>query len=445
MGRMTGWWQRNWRRGAVLLIVLIVLLVAARTIAGWWIGRQIEQEVARLEKAYGSLNTRSMNPPIVPGPENRARVMRGAAELAAFDYSEKTQEMGRYFTGTGRPAAVMDYMRQLVDQNKLAVYVAEQGRTLPRATWELSYFRGETSHMPTNLMRLNMLLAAACRVELEDGHLDRAVEVALTGLAEASSMRNEWTTQMQSYRIAAVHQQLGCMQEMLQRTEPSAQALSDVAVALTDNRWPDPTRMGFIGELKTANAWFTELEQGRAVEYPWATWPRSAGPVNWLVRPIISYHRLSDLRALDRFIQLQALAPYQRDAAHTPLPAPSQEELRKAREWQESRSPVLKALRMTFVTPWLSNEIDIGWEFHSALNAAETSVALRRYRLDHGWYPDALSQLVPQYLAWVAIDPFTGRPPEYAKQGAGFELHAHRAKGMNGGFGQALFDWRIPR
>jgi len=102
-----------------------------------------------------------------------------------------------------------------------------------------------------------------------------------------------------------------------------------------------------------------ELEQGRVVEYPWATSLRRAGPVNWLLRPVVSYHRLSDLRALDRFIQVQALAPYRREAAQAPPFAPSLEERREFREFQESRSPVLKVLRMTFVLASLRwNEIE---------------------------------------------------------------------------------------
>jgi hypothetical protein len=450
MARMTGVWRRNWRRAAVLLVALVVLIVATRTISGWWIGRQLGEEVARLEKSYGGLNVRSINPPLVPEPKNRARVMRAAAELTVVDRTKGSwvihgwSPMMDCLSGGDCPAPATGAMRQFVEQNRLAVYVATQGRTLPEATWELNYFRAVTTHMPRNVFQLNMLLGSACRVELEDGHLDRAVEVALTGLAEASSMRNEWARLMQFDRMNAVHQQAGCVREMLQRAEPSAQALSDVAAALADSRWPDPTRMGLIGELKIANVWFIELERGRAVEYPWATSLGSAGPINWLLRPIVAQRRLGDLRALDRFIQLQALAPYQRDAAHT-LPAPSPEEQRKAREWGLTRSAVLKVLRTTFVTQWLPNEIDIGWEFHSVLNAAETSVALRRYRLDVGSYPDALPQLVPKYLPWVPIDPFTGRPLEYAKHGAGFELHAQRAKDPTRGYGQALFDWRIPR
>ena len=68
---------------------------------------------------------------------------------------------------------------------------------------------------------------------------------------------------------------------------------------------------------------------------------------------------------------------------------------------------------------------DEGFEqFNSTLNATELAVALRRFRLDHGTYPDDLSALVPAYAARVPIDPFTGQPPVYSRQGAGFHLHA---------------------
>jgi hypothetical protein len=128
------------------------------------------------------------------------------------------------------------------------------------------------------------------------------------------------------------------------------------------------------------------------------------------------------------------------------LPWRSAEEDRKARDWPLLRSPVLRALRATFITPYLPDGIDTGWEFHSVLNMAETAVALRRYRLDRGSYPDALSQLVPQYLPWVPLDPFTGRPLEYAQQASGFELRAHRAKGNEQWVTEkVLFDWRIAR
>jgi hypothetical protein len=77
----------------------------------------------------------------------------------------------------------------------------------------------------------------------------------------------------------------------------------------------------------------------------------------------------------------------------------------------------------------LGRAIESGDEFISQLNAAELAVALRRFRLDRGAYPDDLSALAPEYLANVPIDPFTGRPPVYTRKGAGFELHAEGPKG----------------
>ena len=66
----------------------------------------------------------------------------------------------------------------------------------------------------------------------------------------------------------------------------------------------------------------------------------------------------------------------------------------------------------------------MGIKHNSVLGVTEIGVALRRYRLDRGSYPDELSALVPAYLARLPIDPVTGRPPVYARSGAGFTLKA---------------------
>lgn len=42
--------------------------------------------------------------------------------------------------------------------------------------------------------------------------------------------------------------------------------------------------------------------------------------------------------------------------------------------------------------------------------AAQTAVAMTRYRLDHGAFPARLADLVPAYLDEVPADPFDGSP-----------------------------------
>ena len=94
-------------------------------------------------------------------------------------------------------------------------------------------------------------------------------------------------------------------------------------------------------------------------------------------------------------------------------------------------------------TAGLERSIESGDRFTSGLNAAELAVALRRFRLDHGSYPDELSALAPEYLASVPIDPFTGRPPVYARKGAGFELHAEGPKSRTPR--PPELDWVVPK
>jgi hypothetical protein len=53
---------------------------------------------------------------------------------------------------------------------------------------------------------------------------------------------------------------------------------------------------------------------------------------------------------------------------------------------------------------------------------AAIAVALRRFRLDHGTYPNTLDELVPMYIKVVPFDPFTDRQPGFLRSGAGFEL-----------------------
>jgi hypothetical protein len=56
----------------------------------------------------------------------------------------------------------------------------------------------------------------------------------------------------------------------------------------------------------------------------------------------------------------------------------------------------------------------------TTLTLLETEVALRRYQMAHGRYPEKLSQLVPEYLKSEPIDPFgLGKPLRYQRKDEG--------------------------
>jgi hypothetical protein len=437
------WWRRRWRRIAVVLLILVAVLLVVRAALDVWVGHRLNDEVARLEKIYGRLDPATLAPPRIPRAENRARVMRAAASLLVVE----TKQLGtlNWFANPSRQPSsqLMENLGRLLEENQLAVQVAEQGRRRPKSDWEIDYGHDE-ANLPRvpDVRTLGSVLAASCRVDVEAGRGDQAAEAALAGLAEAGSFREEPVTIIQLIRIAVASEQFKCLRHLLGRGEPSAALLSEVASALAENRTPDPARTAFLGELKQFNYVFTEMEQGRAGNYVGITAsPAWAAIIGWAGRPLIRYGRLRFLWGMARIIELHAVAPFARKPSDV-AQWPKTREERRPSWWQ-----FVQRFHATFEVASRFAGIDqSGYEYQSQLNAAEVAVALRRFRLDRGKYPDALADLAPQYLAQVPIDPFTGHPPDYARKGAGFELRAHRARPITTGTtDERLFEWKIPR
>jgi hypothetical protein len=434
---LINWWRRRWRRIAVVLLILVAVLLVVRAALDVWVGHKLNDEVARLEKIYGRLDPATLAPPRIPRAENRARVMRAAASLLVVE----TSQLGTLnsFTNPSRQPSsqLMENLGRLLEENRLAVQVAEQGRRRPKSNWEIDYAHDE-AYFPRllDVRTLGTVLAASCRVDVDAGRTDQAAEAALAGLAEAASLREEPVTIIQLIRITVASEQLTCLRDLLDRGEPSAARLSDLAAALSENRTPDPIHTAFIGELKHANYMFGQMQRGNVGRYvgvsPGPAW---AGPIAWLSRPLIRYGRLGYLRGMARAIELQSVPPFARrpsDAAQWP-------QTTWPRWWQ-----FMQPFDAAFLGSGLRNMAESGYQYLSVLNAAEVAVALRRFRLDRGRYPDALADLAPQYLAQIPIDPFTGRPPEYVREGAGFELRAN-GRGWMSVKDRQLLEWRIGR
>jgi hypothetical protein len=62
------------------------------------------------------------------------------------------------------------------------------------------------------------------------------------------------------------------------------------------------------------------------------------------------------------------------------------------------------------------------------LRIAMTELAVRAYSLDHSAPPNRLSQLVPDYLPAVLIDPLTDQPPVYERNGQGYVVFSSEIK-----------------
>ena len=421
MKRPKGTWRR---RMLVVAIATILLLLLVRAVVDTWASSRIKVVVTRLEQQNGSLDLRTLSVPPVPEGENRARAIRAAAALINYAPLTSWSEYQNSFSAFMKqqpPAPMPADLRAFVETNRATLRVAADARSRPQSNWEADY--ASESNVPRLLevrTLSNTIYLAALR-DLEVARPDDAAQSIASGLAMAASLRQEPWLIVQLIRMAVSVQHFEAVQRLLMHSEPSAASLGELAKWLGENRVPDPIHLGIVSELKLIHSKLPELDRAEGLAEMMITGaqPSSFGgrPFNWLGRPWI---RLAWIECLEQMGQLLEVQTGPR-----PRPAP-----------RPNRHPVF--------CPGLERAMDSGDHFNSGLGLTELAVALRRFRIERGQYPDALSSLVPTYMASMPIDALTGKAPVYSRQGAGFRLQAEKGKNAFGSTA-AVLDWKVPK
>jgi hypothetical protein len=375
-----------------LLLGVLVVLVAGIGFDVWtrW---QLEPELARVESRYGSLHGPTLVAPPVGAEYNSARFVRAAAALTvrpnASPYSVLMASV-RDFEKLPESSIVPRDLQAFLDANTEALRLAGDAIDRHQSSWDADYFGGGYVPRWLDVRTLSDVIAVAAALDRKAGRADEASRKTAAGLAVAASIRHEPSLIPQLIRIVVATQHCDGARALIVGSEPSKAALDTLARILGDNRETDPLRVGLLAESRYGYDQLEVMERQ---------------PLGRIGRPFVRLAKVHHLRNMERLLELQA-GP----RPHPPFPAPFLGRL----DWR----------RFSVNFPGLQSAIDSGDQYSSVLGVAELGVALRRYRLDRGSYPDELSALVPAYVARLPIDPVTGRPPAYARSGAGFTLKA---------------------
>lgn len=388
------------RRLIVLLLLIVIALLAVRAVADLWLGRRLTAEIARLEEQYGPLqwdNVRKRNAwrvwPRRIAPENRARLIdAAAARITMSDVNANL--LYRLHVASSITA---DQAREIADRNREAVQLAIGAARLPYSNWDITYV-GEPGNIP-NLMDLGYLskiLTIAARSDVDAGRANDAVADVTAGFAQSAAMGSEPVPVMLVNAALVAFEQQEVLKDVLERSEPSALSLTMLAAAIDETLVPHPARAALLGELKHGRAVWPMVENGwlwgrRFLDYSTPEAPtRWMRGVAWTFRPVIRFMAMRDLADKARAVDAASVTRSERAGI---VPQPS---------------------RISWINGIDSSTAIVG--------RAAIAVALRRFRIDHGAYPNALDELAPTYLKTVPLDPFTTRQPEYERTGAGFEL-----------------------
>jgi hypothetical protein len=403
---LAGTRRRRWR---LFVLAGILIVLVAYLGLDVWAGYRVNVAAARFDVRYGGLSDRHLTTAVVPAANNRARLIRAASALTVSMSTPATAA----FTNLSRAPEMKPLSQELrafVQANEPALNMIADAGARTESSWETEYADPSNAPPWMDIRALWQAVYVAALLKIEDGQPDEAAKRIASGLAMAASLRQEPNLIAQLYRIAIADRQFDAIQRLITRTEPSKTALEEVAGRLAENRAPDPVRVGLLGEVRLVHAALKRTGQGGFEDGLFGRGPSPwKGPLARVGRPFVRLAHASYLRDLEQLLDLQA----------GPRPRPQFKE--------PSRLPLVGRLTGR-LTAGLERAIATGDDFLSELGAAEVAVALRRYRLDRGAYPDELAALVPAYLAELPVNPFTAKPPVYARQSTGFTLTAPRSE-----------------
>ena len=414
------------RRILLLLICAMVLLLMACGGLDLWAGYKLRAQVARPRTRYGSeRDTLRLRP--VPAADNRARCQSSAALIVPGPDTSKIYPIRREQASPCRLKA-------------------------PRLRGEQP-IRDEPGNKPRNPHTIAVELgdrAARCRQPARLAGDPDAVKRALchrTSGIEAGRADEAAKAVMSVWRLPRRWDRSGCCAAVdSDRPRHSAlQGRREVIVDRNHRSWPSRIR-----------AWLNTRAEGK----PDPEQPRRRDEIcqraysETLLRPAsleISIRcpamrrlgRRSPRAALRSTVlppgRVRFLQPAEAHARRSagPQPRPSSGRAAEPAFWD------VPGRLANLPSPGSNARLGKPRQVHQRALRHEIGVALRRYRLDRGSYPDDLSALAPSYPATVPIDPFTGKPPVYARQGAGFTLHAE--SGKSSAPIRSALDWTVEK
>jgi hypothetical protein len=115
----------------------------------------------------------------------------------------------------------------------------------------------------------------------------------------------------------------------------------------------------------------------------------------------------------DQLAAWAKFTPYERKMGQEPDPDLFVEKL-----------PSARFLLLRTLLPSLTRAAELSYRNKAEYEATETVLALRRYRLDKGQYPDRLEDLLGGYLERPPMDPYSAGPLVYRRTGDGFTLYS---------------------
>jgi hypothetical protein len=244
---------------------------------------------------------------------------------------------------------------------------------------------------------------------LEDDNAGRAVGAVIAMLNASRSIGDDPFMICQLVRMSTRVIATRSLERLLAQTQ-----LTDQQLATLQNAWAEdadePLLLhAFRGERATLDVMVANLVDGTDKPEPGSGVDGSLGRFGWwLYRGRLVKDRAYLHHYLTQAVALARLPLHEQQDMITKLPALPDESMKIA-------GLFLPAVEKCAAAYWRTTAEE---------RCAVVAIACERFRVKHGKWPQSLSELCPEFLAAIPLDPFDGLPLQLTKQNDGIVLHS---------------------
>ena len=401
------------RIGVVLLIVVAVALLV-RAVFNFSAGRRLAVAVAGL-KAQGVALTAKDLAAVCPDADNAARLWKAAADILVVGKDDKGL-LGRAFTDlvASKPLspADRDAIEGVIARNREALVLMYLMADKPCFLyWDPGTSLAETL-IPdaVEMISAARLMGFDARLRADEGDTAGAIDRIRRALGSTSKVAQEGTLITHLLAVAETRMLLRFLEDICRGRTIDDQTVLRLVADLEPGPWRERLARSISGERVFS------LERGSAITGGSVRAPAGERPYNrllyWLLRPVLKEEVRWQLEKLTRWERI-ARNPYyeQREFLKTDLAST------EAFPWYFKLTGFQDG--GAYGTVFLKNG-----QLEASFLAARTGLACRLYKSRRGQYPENLEALVPGILTEVPIDPFTGKPLVYRREGEGFIVYS---------------------
>ena len=281
-------------------------------------------------------------------------------------------------------------------------------------------------------------LSGAALSHLRQGELEPALQdlEAIAGLARME--RDEYTLVAQMIRVAVAGVGLTTTWEALQSPGWTEPQLARLQRAWEQLELADAVEKGLLGERASGTEIWRLIRENKE---PWRNLGLNAGKASSLLDklvliPVYRLTSINDDELLHLQISQEALDAVRLVQQHRSWPEIQQRlakpvaRLSQLRSWSAGFRYRVSAL----VVPntWAATAVAIQRETEHQLTV--TAIALRRFNLRYGAWPQNLDELIPDSMATMPADPMSGKNLRYRRDEiAGFILYSVGVDGKDDG------------